>query len=320
MSKRDSFEGLLDKDWSAAWDSLPEAPPLVSRPKAAQITLRIPISLLARIRSVADAMRLPYHSLARAWMVEGLRSKAPVAMGSPIDDLQAAQLNIKIDYEVLDDLKIRAAELRRPYHRLARQWIEAATAREERALGLAQVPTPPIKDLMVLLLHSPGYGGGEAIRGMTRLQKLLFVIEQKLASSDSRFYAFNYGPFNEEVNDAAEALRLAGFMSGTQPIKPALPTFAEMMETAERRSGPRDPGSPEVFALTPSGHDAAERLRQSSEAYKRLFEYVGEVRKDWDTPDLNDLVHRVYETWPKYAEKSKIREVVKERAAGKGRE
>jgi predicted DNA binding CopG/RHH family protein len=318
MTKSDSFEQLLDEDWSATWDSLPDAPDLVPRAKSAQITLRIPISLLARIRAVADAMGLPYHSLARAWMVEALRTKAPVSTEVPVEELQAAQLNIKMDHEVLDDLKTRAAQLGRPYHRLARQWVEAALAREERALGLAQVPTPPIKDMMVLLLHSPASGGGEAIRGMTRLQKLLFVIEQKLASSDSRFYAFNYGPFNEEVNDAAEALRLEGFLSGVQPIKPGMPSFAEMIESAERLSGPRDPGSPEEFALTPRGHEAAERLRQSSEAYQRLFEYVSEVRRDWDTPNLNELIHRVYETWPKYAEKSKIRELIRKRPAGTG--
>ena len=42
------------------------------------------------------------------------------------------------------------------------------------------LPRLQCADLMVLLLHAPGNRGQEAIRGMTRLQKLLFVIEQKV--------------------------------------------------------------------------------------------------------------------------------------------
>ena len=40
---------------------------------------------------------------------------------------------------------------------------------------------------------------------------------------------------------------------------------------------------------------------------------VEAVRRDWDTGDLNELIERVYENWPKYAEKSVIREKVARR-------
>jgi len=41
--------------------------------------------------------------------------------------------------------------------------------------------------------------------------------------------------------------------------------------------------------------------------------FVESIRQDWDTGDLNELVDRVYETWPKYAEKSVIRDKVAQR-------
>lgn len=309
----DRHDALLDRDWGDVWESLPEAPPLVPRPKTAQITLRISASLLARTRAVAVAKSLPYHALARAWIVDGLRTSATSINSAVADEPQAEQLNIKIDSDALDDLKQRANELRHPYHRLAREWIEAALTKEEQSLGIDPTPAgrPAMKDLMVLLLHSPDRHGDDAIRGMTRLQKLLFVIEQKLAADSSRFYAYNYGPFNEEVNDAAEALKLQGFVEGSNPVTAHRPTFAEMMASAMTRAGPSDdPALVEEFVLNDRGHVAAERLRRSNRAYEQLFGYIGQLRQEWDTPDL---VERVYETWPKMADRS----LIKERVAGR---
>lgn len=117
-----------------------------------------------------------------------------------------------------------------------------------------------------------------------------------LAAADrSRFYAFNYGPFNEEVNDAAEALRLTGFLSSAASASAGPPSFEEMMATTVGRAGPREKPEAVEYALSEEGHAAAERLRQSSEAYERLYAYVRRVREEWDTPDLVD---RVYEAFP----------------------
>jgi len=310
----DHWESLLDRDWSQAWDTLPEAPELVARPKTAQITLRLPASLVERVKRVAAARSLPYHALVRSWLVDALRGSV-VPPGELALEPQAAQLNVKLDQEVLDQLKARADELRRPYHRLAREWVDAALTREEQVLGLAASPArrPATKDLMVLLLHARKPDGQDAIRGMTRLQKLLFVIEQTLDAQSGRFYAYDYGPFNEQVNDTAEALALAGFLHGPEPARAEPPSFAEMVATASERAGPREP---EEFALSAHGHDAAERLVRSNRAYEQLFERILQVRAQWDKPDL---VERVYETWPQYAEQSVIKDEVAARRARRTR-
>lgn len=309
----DRRDSLLERDWSAEWERLPEAPELVPRTMAAQITLRLPVALLARIKRVAVARSLPYHALARSWIVSGIQQSLKPSSAEASDEPQTEQLNLKLDNHVLDALKARADEVRRPYHRLAREWIEAALAREEEALGLdpvVEAGQPAIKDLMVLLLHASNNRGQNAVQGITRLQKLLFVIEQNLATQ-SRFYAFNYGPFNEEVNDAANALRLAGFLSGAQSVSAQPPTFAAMMATVLERPGPREDVGIEEFALNEEGHRAAERLRRSSRAYDQLYAYIQKLRSEWDTPAL---IRRVYKTWPKYAERSLIRDQVEGRA------
>jgi len=315
----DRRDSLLDRDWSAVWDTLPEAPELVSRPKTAQITLRVPPRLLARIKAVAAGKSLPYHALSRAWIMEALRTSSPSINSPSADEPHAEQLNIKLDNDTLGELKQRADQLRRPYHRLAREWIEAALIREEESLGINPTPVgpPAMKDLMVLLLHAHDRHGDDAIRGMTRLQKLLFVIEQKLAADRSRFYAYSYGPFNEEVNDTAEALKLQGYVKGAQSVSARRPTFAEMMASAMARSGPSEESTTvEQFALSARGHEAAERLRRSNRAYEQLFAYIQELRKEWDTADL---VERVYQTWPKMADRSLIKEQVSRRASRRRR-
>jgi predicted DNA binding CopG/RHH family protein len=306
----DRWESLLEQDWSQAWETLPDAPDLVARAKGAQITLRLPVEMLERIKRVAAARSLPYHVLVRSWLVDALRESL-VPPGELAMEPQTEQLNIKLDQALLDRLKARAHELGRPYHRLAREWVDAALTREEHALGLAAVPAdrPAIKDLMVLLLHATNARGLDAIRGITRLQKLLFVIEQTIDSKTSGFYAYNYGPFDEGVNDAATALAHAGFLKGTEPTPAGPPSFAEMIATASERAGPREP---EEYVLSERGHEAAERLRRSSRAYEQLFERIREVRTQWDTPDLVD---RVYETWPQYTERSVIKDEVAARRA-----
>ncbi len=315
---QDHFDALLDRDWSDAWETLPEAPDLVLRGESTQITLRLPASILARVKRVAATRAFPYHTLVRSWLVEGLRTDAVPQVEEPVLEAQTAQLNIKLDQAILDALKARAHELHQPYHRLARELVEWKTEQAEAALGLDPTPSyrPAIKELMVLLLHAPNKRGATAVRGMTRLQKLLFVIEQKL-EAQTQFYAFNYGPFTEEVNDAARALEIAGFIRSSEPPATGPPSFKQMIATVTERAGPAEEGKVVEFALNDKGHEAAETLRYSSPGYENLFELVASARQEWDNGSLDDLIDRVYEAYPKHAEKSVIKEQVARRTEGR---
>lgn len=139
-------EELLKHDWGEVWDSLEPAPPLIPRGKTAQITMRLPAGLRDRIKRVARARGLPYHALVRSWIVEGLRS-GDVGSVPDAGEPQVEQLNIKLEVELLDDLKCAAAAKAQPYHRLARQWVQFALDKEERQLGLGSRPAgqPVIK-------------------------------------------------------------------------------------------------------------------------------------------------------------------------------
>jgi predicted DNA binding CopG/RHH family protein len=312
------WDSLLEKDWGDDWASLPIAPEFPNKPKSAQITLRLPGVVLDRIKKVSSARSLPYHALARSWIADGLREPSR-DLSKVSAEPQNEQLNIKLDDGLLDDLKRRAHDLGHPYHRLAREWIEAALAREEASLGLDPVPNPgpAMVDVMLLLLHSPNSRGQDAVRGISQLQKLLFVIEQKLTAGMG-FYAYNFGPFNEKVNDAAEALQVAGFMHGGTAGSPSPPTFAEMMAVVVERARPAsEHNTPEVFALNREGHARAERLLKSNRAYEQLYRYVSALRREWDTPDL---VARVYDAFPKYTERSLIKDKIARRRRSRSTE
>lgn len=318
MSASTRHDAVLDKDWGDAWDDLTPAPPLVyAKPKTAQLTLRVPRNLIGALKAVAGSKSLPYHALARSWILEGLQSgQMPETPSDVLDEdgpPSTEQLNLKVEPEILDQLKQYSHEFRRPYHQLARQWVEAGVARERPVASAGH--RPALRELMMLLLDGDR-PGASAVRGMTRLQKLLFVIQQELDRESSTFYAWNYGPFDEKVIDSAEALRVNGFLAGGASASTStLPSFDQMMATVLDRAAPRGERDAEVFELNETGREAAERLRRSDAAYERLYQRVQEIRQKWDTGNLQQLVERVYDAYPEQTHKSVIKGEVDRRRA-----
>jgi hypothetical protein len=142
------------------WEGLPAAPPLVARGKTAQITLRLSASLLAQVKLIAAARSVPYHTLARSWLIEGLqRTEPPVPEETPPP--QDEQLNVKLEQTVLDEIKARADELRRPYHRLAREWVTEGLAREQQRMSAdpGQTGAPAAGTVRASSPYATGGGG-----------------------------------------------------------------------------------------------------------------------------------------------------------------
>jgi hypothetical protein len=320
MTEQEGFDELLERDWGEAWERLPAGPPLVlAQPKSAQVTLRVPAEMVTALKDVARRKALPYHALARSWIVDGLRERQIPSGAEEVADLGMpgeTQLNLKLSPAMLDELKRFSNEVRRPYHRLARLWVDAGLRRELAAVAASPAARgPSLRDLMILLLDTPGPRGKDAaIRGMTRLQKLLFVIEKQLAPEPGRFYAYNYGPFDEQVNDAADALEMKGLIRGAARARSTPPSVEDMMASVLRHAGPRD--EPQIYALTLEGRTAAEQLRRSNAAYAHLAERIAQLRQEWDRPDL---IERVYEAFPEYASRSLIKERVARRTGARKR-
>jgi len=131
---------VLNRDWSAEWERLPAVKLPGSRAaEPGQITIRLAASALAALKSLAKRKTLPYHALARSWIVATLAQETLPSLDVDLTDegLAAdAQLNIKIDGDIFLALKRFAHGYHLPYHRLARLWIYEGLRSEQAWAGL----------------------------------------------------------------------------------------------------------------------------------------------------------------------------------------
>lgn len=74
-------------------------------------------------------------------------------------------------------------------------------------------------DVLVVLLYAEGPKGrvGMPIEGITRLDKIMFMLSQspefsEIIDKGYQFKAYNYGPFAPELFDDIEALKLEGII------------------------------------------------------------------------------------------------------------
>jgi uncharacterized protein YwgA len=141
-----------------------------------------------------------------------------------------------------------------------------------------------VPDWVLLLL----YAGHDYIAGITRYQKMLFLIfkekapELKIPSENPGFYGYLYGPFSARIDEAIEFLIKRGYI---------------------RTEGIRS-SSLEHFYLTDIGKDRAKRIfdRLSKEQQENLREF----RQYWDTKSIKAICKRIYVDYKEYTTKSII--------------
>jgi hypothetical protein len=168
-----------------------------------------------------------------------------------------------------------------------------------------------VDDLVVLLLGTPGpTGEGGRIEGITRLEKLAFLIEKERKpawlSEQGDFVSHNFGPFSSKIYTAVDTLSAAGLVEDSG----ALASSTEDAWETEHVIGetPSDPYATRNFELTERGrryynalvselpHGAADDLREFKSRFAGL--------------PLRQLIRYVYERYPDFTDKSIIRDDV----------
>ena len=182
------------------------------------------------------------------------------------------------------------------------------------------------KDILLLLLYSPGHGDApnEPIVGRTRLVKMLFLFKMELLPAlerdrgiqitDDNFYEFfpwDFGPFSTEVYDDINFFLLRGFIASNASTGDPLPeSAAEWHKWLSAVND--DPDSNEAteyqeeeFVLTERGAEFASRLYKelssSQKAALRMF------KKKLATAVLRGVLRYVYKQYPEYTTASKIK-------------
>lgn len=165
-------------------------------------------------------------------------------------------------------------------------------------------------DLVVLLLGAPGTQSTPRgrLEGITRLEKLIFLIEKEWEpnwlTEDADFQSNNFGPFSSKIYKAVDTLVAAGLLEDSRSFASST---EDAWETKNIIDDPfADPYATRNFALTDKGlryYDALirelpENVEQELSGFKQRFASI----------PLRQLIRYVYEQHPEYTDKSLIRD------------
>jgi len=174
-------------------------------------------------------------------------------------------------------------------------------------------------DILLALLYCEGAGGqiGENIEGITRLDKIMFLLSESeefrdIIEKGYNFEADNFGPFAPELFDDIEALKQENIV---QVVSRRIPR--RQIEVADESSviDPLEDDEPSDTAFSVSKYQLTkEGLEISKLIYNGLTPdqktKLIQVKKTWQNRNLSDLLHYIYTKYPKTTEKSKIRRQV----------
>jgi len=174
-------------------------------------------------------------------------------------------------------------------------------------------------DLLLVLLYSPGRSGaiGESIEGVTRLQKLMFLLEQDSGPGrlvqDAQSYGFmpyRMGPFSTRLREDVEELKSAGILK-VERLEFLIRDDGDPAEQEgsilDRPSPSRKPVESYRLSLTdPVGMQIGEGLWRglSSEEQQEMSEF----KRFFSSLTLRQLLIFTYERFPAYTSESEIKE------------
>lgn len=199
------------------------------------------------------------------------------------------------------------------------------------------------RELLVLLFYTAGPKGVkcESITGVTRLQKLLYILKreqdiEKISRNYFTFEPYKFGPYASQLYDdiaflenlgfiesGGKSLNIEPFKIGTISLLPLVGLgdhSASIADIEEARAGydyqiGNDPDTvreddlqEKVFRLTPKGADAALEILQqlpSSES-EALQVKLAEVKRFYGSMSLRRLLNYVYSRYPESAVASEI--------------
>lgn len=128
----------------------------------------------------------------------------------------------------------------------------------------------------------------EEIQGRTRFQKMVFLLQQELGEIEFyHFQAYDYGPFSKGLYDDLDDLIDRGLVEETRD------EFDEDKVYYE-------------YQLTDQGRELIEGLSEQ-EGAEDILELSEQLKREINSEELSEVLDRVYEEYPEYAENSVLR-------------
>ena len=192
------------------------------------------------------------------------------------------------------------------------------------------MPTIGRRNLILLMLGAGPEGKvTEGIGGITRLQKLLYLLEKEENLTPREdgfdFTAYNYGPYSARLYDDLEWLENLGLIktkvtataTEAEAAEVDLLDFDELMGDgaeptddglADGMGGP-DSLEERRFLITKKGAERIKTLIDSGEYYP-VVDGIRRVKRKYGKYSLSDLLHYVYKKFPEMTVESEIKEKV----------
>jgi uncharacterized protein len=168
-----------------------------------------------------------------------------------------------------------------------------------------------IDDLVVLLLGAPAESPTtrDRIEGVTRLEKLIFLLEREtdlknVLKESADFKSHNFGPFSSKIYQAVDTLAAYGLLEDSADLS------TSTMDSWEAQNliggNPTDPYASRTFTLTKRGRRYYEAL--AAEIPPGYLDELSRLKDRFATLPLRQLIRYVYQRYPNYTDRSLIRE------------
>lgn len=191
------------------------------------------------------------------------------------------------------------------------------------------MPVDSGMDVLLLLLYAKGVANkvNEPIRGITRLEKLIYLLNQEGGFhnyiSDYHFEPYDFGPFSNELWDDIETLKDESLgLVETQEVstsyfieisdaEKAMEEERELKEEVIDVSGEK---KMEIYRLSERGKIVAEQLfKELTPEEQRILE---KMKRKFNSMSLFELIRYVYLKYPESTAYSKIRKDILGEATG----
>ena len=192
------------------------------------------------------------------------------------------------------------------------------------------MPTIDRRSLILLMIGAGAEGKTTSgIGGITRLQKLLYLLEKEEALTPKEdgfeFAAYNYGPYSARLYDDLECLENLGLIqcevaadaTEAEAAEVDLLDFDELMGDGAESTGDGfadGMGGPDAleerrFIITREGAERITALMESGD-YEPVINGIRRVKRKFGNYSLSDLLHYVYKKFPDMTVESEIKEKV----------
>ena len=173
-------------------------------------------------------------------------------------------------------------------------------------------------DLLLVLLYAPGKEGkmGESIEGITRLQKLMFLLQEgngpeqlvKIAKEQFKFQPYKMGPYAESLRGDIDELLSVGLLQ-TDRLRYLITDDGDMSDEGieYENYGQKDKTVESVrYSLTKIGMEVGNELWESMN--EKSQQELIKLKAFFGALSLRQLLIFVYERYPNMTGESEIRE------------